>query len=287
MTQIARPASWVVHPGKAPPLLATKAVTGHQWWAVPGAENTGRLEVIGMSYLSAALTEEPPLLIVTDADSTLLEQEVIDELAFLAGVGKEVAAITDRAMRGELDFSSSLRERAALLSGLPEDAFEQVRTQIHLVPGAEDLVEWAHSVGAKFGVVSGGFTRVLSPIARKLGIDYLLANELEVDDGRLTGKTVGPIIDGDAKARALEAWAKKAWAESAGSDLITVGPDFTSEALNRSVAVGDGANDIPMLEKAGLGVAFCAKPEVRNRIPSFLSARRLDAVIGLLGSPSN
>lgn len=201
MTQTARPASWVVHPGKPPAHLFTKAVTGHQWWAVPGAENTERLEVIGRSYLSDALTEEPPLLIVTDADSTLLEQEVIDELAFLAGVGKEVAAITDRAMRGELDFSSSLRERAALLTGLSEDAFDQVRTQIHLVPGAEDLVLWAHSVGAKFGVVSGGFTRVLSPITEKLGIDYLLANELEVSDGRLTGKILGPIIDGEAKAR--------------------------------------------------------------------------------------
>ncbi len=219
--------------------------------------------VAGAASLTDALQASPPRLIVTDADSTLINQEVIDCLADLAGVGDQVAAITENAMRGNLDFSASLGRRVALLEGLPADSLNQVAASVTLTPGSELFLEWAKSVGARFGVVSGGFLEVLEPLAERLGIDYVLANRLEVRDGLLTGRTVGPVVDAAAKARALQDW-------SNGKEELTV-------------AVGDGANDIPMLQKAGVGIAFCAKDAVKAAIHNYLDIRRLDAVAGLLG----
>lgn len=204
-----------------------------------------------------------PTLVVTDGDSTLIQQEVIDELAAVAGVGTEVSAITEAAMAGGLDFSSSLHERVALLEGLPVSAFDEVRSHLTLMPGARELIEWVHARGAKFGVVSGGFTGVLQPLVEELGIDFVLANDLGVEDGLLTGKVVGPVVDARAKVKALTAWS-----------------DGRPENV---VAVGDGANDIPMLKAAGVGIAFCAKPVVLAEVESYISVPRLDLVVPLLG----
>lgn len=239
-------------------------VLGPGWWAVPaGSEASQQENCAGQSHLSSSLRSAPPLLVITDADSTLIEQEVIDELAHIAGVGAEVAAITESAMQGNLDFAWSLRERVALLKGLPISALDRVRHSLRLTLGARELIRWTHAVGGKFAVVSGGFAEVLQPLITELGIDYLDANRLEVKGGYLTGRVSGPIVDAEAKRRALLQW--------------------SGNAPERTVAVGDGANDVKMLRTAGLGVAFCAKPAVKVATASFLDLPRLDAVVGLLG----
>lgn len=223
-------------------------------------------QLVAQSHLPGNFMATPlavPTLVVTDGDSTLIQQEVIDELAEVAGVGTQVRAITEVAMAGGLDFSTSLHERVALLEGLPVSAFDKVRSRLTLMPGARELIEWVHARGAKFGVVSGGFTEVLQPLVEELGIDFVLANRLGVEDGRLTGKVVGQVVDARAKVEAFTAW-------SGGK------PDA-------AVAVGDGANDIPMLQTAGLGIAFCAKPAVLAEVGSYISVPRLDLVIPLLG----
>ncbi|WP_253871600.1 phosphoserine phosphatase SerB [Promicromonospora umidemergens] len=203
-------------------------------------------------------------LIVTDVDSTFFQQEVIELIAEHAGTRDEVAAVTERAMRGELDFAASLRERVATLAGVPVAALDKVRAAVELTPGARELVAGCQARGWAFGLVSGGFAEIVEPVAQELGIELLRANRLEVADGVLTGRTVGPVIDRAAKAATLREWA-------AALDI----------PLEHTVAVGDGANDLGMIEIAGVGVAFNAKPVVREQAPYSIEGR-LDAVLTLL-----
>ena len=205
-------------------------------------------------------------LIVMDADSTLLKGEVIDRLAERLGLGDRVTAITERAMAGELDFGEALRERVSLLEGLDSTVLEEVGASLELMPGARTLLRTLQRLGYQTAVVSGGFLEVLEPLLLELGIDHLAANRLEVADGKLTGRLVGPIVDRAGKAEAL-----RRFAEEVGVPLA------------QTVAVGDGANDIDMLSAAGLGIAFNARPVVREAADTALSVPYLDAVLFLLG----
>jgi phosphoserine phosphatase len=205
-------------------------------------------------------------LIVMDVDSTLIQEEVIDLLAARAGCADEVAKITESAMRGELDFAASLRERAALLAGLDASVLDAVRASLRLTPGARTLIRTLKRLGYKCGIVSGGFTAVIEPLAASLGIDYVAANTLEVADGKLTGRVLEPIIDREGKTEALSRFARTA-----------------GVPLSQTVAVGDGANDLGMIAAAGLGVAFNAKPMVRDAADTALSVPYLDTVLYLLG----
>jgi phosphoserine phosphatase len=205
-------------------------------------------------------------LVVLDADSTLIENEVIELLADAAGSLAQVAEVTDRAMRGELDFAESLRERVATLAGLSTDVFAEVGALIRPTTGVYDLIEGLHAAGSRIGVVSGGFHELLDPLAASLGLDHWRANRLEVADGRLTGGLVGPIIDATAKATALTEWAALD-----GVDLCS------------TVAVGDGANDLTMMRVAGLGVAFNAKPIVRRTADLVIGTTDLSQVLPILG----
>jgi phosphoserine phosphatase len=205
-------------------------------------------------------------MVVMDVDSTLIQQEVIELLGARAGVEAEVAAITESAMRGEMDFEASLRARVALLAGLPASVIDDVRAQIVLTPGAKTLIKTLQKLGHHIAVVSGGFTSVIEPILKDLGIEHYRANELEVADGKLTGKLTGPVIDRAAKAVALR--------------------DFAREhgvGLEQTIAIGDGANDLDMIEAAGLGIAFNAKPAVKAAADSSITAPFLDSVLYLLG----
>ena len=205
-------------------------------------------------------------LVVLDVDSTLIEDEVIELIADHAGVRAEVASITDRAMRGELDFAESLRARVATLVGLPIAVLDEVREEVRVTPGAVELIDTVHAAGGMVGVVSGGFHEVLDPLADRLGLDYRLANRFGVSDGRLDGTVSGPIIDAAAKAAALQEWS------------VTAGVP-----LPRAVAIGDGANDLAMLAIAGLSIAFDAKPVVRAAADLALDVRDLSSVLGVLG----
>jgi len=205
-------------------------------------------------------------LIVMDVDSTLIQEEVIDLLAARAGCADEVAKITESAMRGELDFAASLRERAALLAGLDASVLDAVRASLRLTPGARTLIRTLKRLGYKCGIVSGGFTAVIEPLAASLGIDYVAANTLEVADGKLTGRVLEPIIDREGKTEALRRFARAA-----------------GVPLSQTVAVGDGANDLGMIAAAGLGIAFNAKPMVRDAADTALSVPYLDTVLYLLG----
>lgn len=201
-------------------------------------------------------------LMVMDIDSTLINEEVIDLLGEEAGVGERVAAITERAMRGELDFKEALRERVGLLAGLDESVFERTYERVTFTPGALELVAEAHRRGWKVGVVSGGFHEVADRIVAAAGIDYCLANRLEVVDGKLTGKLAAEIVTKDLKLASL-----KAWAAELGLDMAD------------TVAIGDGANDIPMILAAGTGIAFCAKPAVQEAAPHCINERNLMRVL--------
>ena len=197
-------------------------------------------------------------LIVMDIDSTLINQEVIDLLGEEAGVGKQVAKITERAMRGELDFKQALEERVGLLAGLDESVFERTFERVTFTPGALELVRSTHSKGWKVGVVSGGFHEVADKIVAAAGIDFCLANRLEVVDGKLTGKLAADIVTKESKLIQLLDWA------------VECGVDMA-----HTVAIGDGANDIPMIQAAGTGIAFCAKPKTREAAPFAIDERNL------------
>ena len=223
-------------------------------------------ESIDIAVQRAGLHRRAKRLIVMDADSTLLKGEVIDKLAARLGLEEQVAAITEAAMAGELDFAAALRERVALLAGLPVADIEAVAAELELMPGARTLLRTLQRLGYLTAVVSGGFTQVIAPLLAELGIDHLAANELEVVDGIATGGLVGPIVDRQAKAEAL--------ARFAADEGVPVA---------QVVAVGDGANDIDMLQAAGLGIAFNARPIVREAADTALSVPYLDAVLFMLG----
>lgn len=204
-------------------------------------------------------------LIVMDIDSTLINEEVIDLLGEEAGVGERVAAITERAMRGELDFKEALRERVSLLAGLDESVFERTYARVTFTPGALELVAEAHRRGWKVGVVSGGFHEVADRIVEAASIDYCLANRLEMVDGKLTGKLAAEIVTKELKLVSLEAWAAE-----------------LGLTMADTVAIGDGANDIPMILAAGTGIAFCAKPAVQAAAPHSITDRNLMHVFELV-----
>jgi phosphoserine phosphatase len=208
-------------------------------------------------------------LIVMDVDSTLVQGEVIDLLAERAGCADEVAKVTAAAMRGEIDFTASLRERVSLLAGLSAAVLDEVRAGLRLTAGARTLIGTLSGLGYKSGIVSGGFVQVIGPLAAELGIDYVAANELEIADGKLTGRVRGAVIDRAGKAEALRRFAADA-----------------GVPLSQAVAVGDGANDLDMIAAAGLGVAFNAKPVVRDAADTSLSVPYLDAILYLLGISS-
>jgi phosphoserine phosphatase len=205
-------------------------------------------------------------LVVLDVDSTLIQNEVIDLLAIEAGVGEQVAAITAAAMRGETDFEASLRERVALLKGLDEEAMGRVSKAITVTPGARTFVRTLRRMGMKTAIVSAGFTRFADALAADLGIDYSLSNTLDSRGGVLTGELAGEMVDGPRKARFLEEIA-----------------ELEGISLSQVVAVGDGANDVDMLAAAGLGIAFNAKPVVRERAHNSVSVPYLDAILFLMG----
>jgi len=212
------------------------------------------------------LSRRAKRLIVFDVDSTLIQGEVIEMLAARVGVADAVAAITDAAMRGEIDFTESLHQRVATLAGLPVEVLGEVADQLELTPGAQTTLRTLRRLGFHIGVVSGGFRQVIEPLAHELMLDFVAANQLEIVDGKLTGRVVGPIIDRAGKAKALR--------------------DFSHQAgvpLEQTVAVGDGANDIDMLATAGLGVAFNAKPALREVADASLNHPYLDTVLFLLG----
>ncbi len=205
-------------------------------------------------------------LIAFDMDSTLIQMEVIDELARIAGVGEKVSAITAAAMRGELDFQASFRRRLALLRGLSASALAEVAERVPVTPGAHRLLRTLKLLGYKTAILSGGFTFVAHRLQKELGFDFVHANELEIENGALTGLPVGAIVDGARKAHFLEEIAQR-----------------EGISMQQTIAVGDGANDLPMLSIAGLGVAFHAKPLVREKAQHSISRMGLDALLYLLG----
>lgn len=219
-----------------------------------------------VSVSPAGLARQGRRLVVMDVDSTLIRDEVIELLARHAGREAEVAAVTERAMRGELDFAQSLHERVAALEGLPASVFEAVGEAVRLTPGARTLVATLKDLGFAVGLVSGGFMEVVEPLAESLGITHVHANRLEVVDGHLTGRVAGPVVDRAAKAETLRRFAAE-----------------EGLPLSRTVAIGDGANDLDMLAAAGLGIAFNAKPAVRASADTALNLPYLDAVLYLLG----
>ncbi|MFT6421132.1 MAG: phosphoserine phosphatase [Porticoccus sp.] len=221
---------------------------------------------IDVAYQEDNIYRRNRRLVVFDMDSTLIEAEVIDELAKEAGVGDEVAAITDAAMRGELDFKASFAERMKLLRGLDESVLAAVAARLQLTEGAENLMSTLRMLGYRTAILSGGFDYFARHIQKQLGIDYIYANHLEVVDGQVTGRVCGEVVDGQRKAQLLR--------EIAASENIS---------LEQVIAVGDGANDLPMLSIAGLGIAFRAKPLVKATAKQSISKLGLDGILYLMG----
>ena len=205
-------------------------------------------------------------LCVMDVDGTLILEEVIDLLGREVGREEEISQITSRTMRGELDFESSLRKRVSLLAGLPVSVFEKVFNSIHLSPNAQIFISILQKNGILVGLVSGGFIPIVERLAKSLGITYFSANQLEVKDGLLTGKLVGAIISPELKQATLEQWRKE-----------------LKLPRERTVAIGDGANDLLMLKSAGLGIAFCAKEVLKKEIPNHVDKRDFLKVLPLIG----
>lgn len=224
------------------------------------------IQGVDIAVSASGLARRGRRLVVMDVDSTLIRQEVIEMLAAHAGREAEVRAVTERAMGGELDFSESLRERVKALAGLDESVLREVREAVVLTPGARTLVRTLKRLGFTVALVSGGFIEIVGPIAQELHIDRAEANRLEIIDGRLTGNVLGDIVDRAGKARALIRFAAEA-----------------GLPLSRTVAIGDGANDLDMLGVAGLGVAFNAKPVVREQADTAVNVPYLDSVLYLLG----
>jgi phosphoserine phosphatase len=223
---------------------------------------------VDVAVQRAGLYRRAMRLIVMDVDSTLIQDEVIDLLADRAGCAAQVAQVTESAMRGDLDFAASLRERVALLKGLDAGVLDEVRACLRLTPGARTLIRTLKRLGYRCGIVSGGFTAVIQPLADELGIDYVAANTLEITAGKLTGQVIEPIIDREGKTEALRNFAREA-----------------GVPLSQTVAVGDGANDLGMIGAAGLGVAFNAKPVVRDAADTSVNVPYLDTILYLLGIP--
>ncbi|WP_061962004.1 phosphoserine phosphatase SerB [Demequina flava] len=204
-------------------------------------------------------------LIILDVDSTLITSEVIEMIAARAGTEPEVAAVTEAAMRGEIDFGESLRQRVATLEGVPDTVFAEVLDEVQFTPGAHELISTLQARGWTAALVSGGFEEVVGPLAEKIGISLYRANRLEVADGKLTGRTLGPVIDRAAKATALREYAAQVGVDPA-----------------HAVAVGDGANDLDMMAAAGLGIAFNAKPVVQSQADAAVNEPSLMAVVDVI-----
>lgn len=221
---------------------------------------------IDLAVERGGLARRAKRVIVFDVDSTLIQGEVIEMLAAEAGREAEVAAVTEAAMRGELDFAQSLHERVRALEGLDEAVIDRVAQAIELTPGARTTIRTLNRLGYHCGVVSGGFRQVIEPLAAELDLDFVRANTLEMADGKLTGRVIGEVVDRAGKARALEAFAAE-----------------RGVPMEQTVAVGDGANDIDMLAAAGLGIAFNAKPALREVADATLDHPYLDAVLYMLG----
>lgn len=229
------------------------------------AELASRLDV-DIAFQEDNMYRRTRRLVCFDMDSTLIEAEVIDELAKAAGVGNEVAAITERAMQGALDFTQSFTQRMALLKGLDESVLSSIADSLPITEGAEHLISTLKKLGYKTAILSGGFTYFGQVLQQRLGIDYVFANELEIVDGKVTGNVCGAVIDGNRKAELLKELAQK-----------------ENICLEQVVAVGDGANDLPMLSIAGLGIAFRAKPLVKAEAKQSISTLGLDAILYLMG----
>jgi len=221
---------------------------------------------VDIAVQPANLLRRAMRLIVMDVDSTLIQGEVIEMLAAHAGCEAEVARVTELAMRGEIDFAQSLRDRVALLAGLDESALDRVYDDLVLAPGARTTVRVLRRLGYRFAMVSGGFTQLTDRLADDLGIDFATANELEIVDGKLTGRLVGPIVDRAGKAEALRSFAER-----------------SGVPVHATIAIGDGANDLDMLNAAGLGIAFNAKPVVQEAAHASVNVPYMDAILYLLG----
>jgi phosphoserine phosphatase len=223
-------------------------------------------EGVDIALEDYSLSRRAKRLIVFDVDSTLIQGEVIEMLAARVGAEAAVAEVTEAAMRGELDFAESLHRRVATLAGLPASVLDDVAEQIELTPGARTTLRTLRRLGYHCGIVSGGFRQVIEPLAHELQMDFVAANQLEIVDGKLTGRVIGPVVDRPGKAKALRDFAQQA-----------------GVPMEQTVAVGDGANDMDMLAAAGLGVAFNAKPALREVADASLSHPYLDTVLFILG----